>query len=89
MLLAFNDLEATQASPLKGAALLALRRINGFLSINMTRNNSGALLLTMQRFTCATKARMTSGGRFHPESSWLAPVADGLLSRATGWAEAP
>jgi hypothetical protein len=50
-LLVFNDLEPAQARPLKGAALVALRRINGFLSINMTGNNSNALLLTTRRFT--------------------------------------
>jgi hypothetical protein len=32
-LLAFNDLEPTQARPLKGAALVVLLRINGFLNI--------------------------------------------------------
>jgi hypothetical protein len=52
-LLAFNDLEPIQARPIKGAALLVSRRVNGFLTVNMTGNNSNARLLTMQRFTIA------------------------------------
>ena len=37
---------------------------------------------------CAPTARITSGGRFHPESCRLALVADERLGRATGRAEA-
>ena len=36
---------------------------------------------------CAPKARITSGGRFHPDS-WIGPVAGERLGRMTGWAGA-
>ena len=39
---------------------------------------------TIAALTCATKARITSGGRFHPENGWLAPVADRRLDQVTG-----
>jgi hypothetical protein len=55
-----KDLARVQA---KGARLLALGEINGFLRINMTTNNSDALLLTMLDFTIRRgDERLTKGG---------------------------
>jgi hypothetical protein len=47
----FNELETIVRVPTKGAALLVLRRVHDFLSINQTGNNSGPLLLTMYQLT--------------------------------------
>ena len=47
----------------KGARLLVLRGINGFLTIHQTRSKSGALLLTMLDFTIPRgDERLTKGG---------------------------
>ena len=40
------------------------------------------------KIQCAPTARITSGGRFHPESCRLDLVADERFGRVTGWVEA-
>jgi hypothetical protein len=96
-LFACNDIEELLPTVTKPRREVIAAGIKCLLSTMVSGNKSGARKLTSfglthrrgdERFTCATKARMTSGGRFHPENGWLAPVADRRLGEATGRAEA-
>jgi hypothetical protein len=59
----FKGLEDLARAQAKGARLLALGGINGFLRIHAAGNKSGALLLTMPDFTIPRgDERLTNGG---------------------------